>query len=314
MFPFRTQLKDGFRAGARKGWGSFVWILKIIIPVSFLVTLLQWTGWLGRLDLLMNPLMSLLNLPPEAAVPIVCGMVINVYAVIAIVSVIPFTLGQKTLIAIFVLISHNLIGEGIIQRKSGISAAKITTIRIVAAILTVLIVSQVLGDTSQSVIVPVDLMAGTPIAEVLKTWAVDMAWLLLRILGIIMAIMIALEFLKLLGWTEYLLKFLQPVMKVLRLSDRTAMMWVTAIMFGVLYGGAIIIEEAKKGDLTKEELERLHISIGINHSMVEDPSLFLALGLNGFWLWIPRFITAVVAVQTYRAINHLKNKSFYRSS
>ena len=34
--------------------------------------------------------------------------------------------------------------------------------------------------------------------------------------------------------------------------------------------------------LPKEELENLHISVGINHGMVEDPAMFLVLGLNGF--------------------------------
>jgi hypothetical protein len=30
--------------------------------------------------------------------------------------------------------------------------------------------------------------------------------------------------------------------------------------------------------------------------MVEDPTLFASLGLGIFWLWIPRLITAIVAV------------------
>ena len=123
-----------------------------------------------------------------------------------------------------------------------------------------------------------------------------------------MAIMIALETSKSLGWIEYLIRFLRPLMKVLGLSDRAAMIWVTAILFGLLYGGAVVIEEAKRETLTKDEIERLHISIGINHSMVEDPALFAVLGLNIFWTWIPRFIMAVIAVQVYHGINYLKNR------
>jgi spore maturation protein SpmB len=114
--------------------------------------------------------------------------------------------------------------------------------------------------------------------------------------------MVTLECLQALGWIEYLLKFFKPVMKVLGLSERTALLWMTAVLFGLMYGGAVIMEEARKRALTKEELEYLHISIGINHSMVEDPTLFLVLGLNGFWLWVPKFIMAALAVHTYRAI------------
>ena len=308
MSNFKTQLKKGVLAGVKKGWSSFVWLCKIVIPISFLVTLLQWTGWLNELDFLLNPLMRLINLPPEAAIPIIAGMLANIYAVIAIITVIPFTIEQMTLIAIFTLIAHSLIFEGIIQHKSGINVIKITLFRIIAAILTVLIVSQFLGDTSQSVAVPVGLTVQTPFLQVLKTWALDMIGLLIKIFGIIMFIMIMLEASKSLGWIEYSLKFFRPLMRVLGLSDRTAMMCVSAIIFGLGYSGALIVEEARSGLLTKEELEPLHISIGINHSMVEDPALLAALGVNFFWLWVPKFITAIVAVHTYRSIKYLKNK------
>ena len=304
----RTQLRYGLRTGSRKGWGSFVWICKILIPTSFLVILIQWSGWLYQAVPLLNPLMRLINLPGEAALPIISGVLIGPYTTIAIVTVIPFSLEQITLIAIFTMIAHSLIIEGIIQHKSGINAAKITLIRLASAILTVFIVSQFFGDTTRSIIVPAYLTVATPFIEVLKVWGVGTIELLIKILIIIMAAMIALECLKSLGWMEYLLNFSQPVMKILGLSHRTALLWVTAVVFGLMYGGAVIIEEAKKGVLTKEELERLHISIGTNHSMVEEPALWLALGLNGFWLWVPKLITAVAAVQIYGAVRYFKKK------
>lgn len=304
----RTQLRYGLRTGSRKGWGSFVWICKILIPTSFLVILIQWSGLLYQAVPLLNPLMRLINLPGAAALPIITGALIGPYTTIAIVTVIPFSLEQITLIAIFTMIAHSLIIEGVIQHKSGINAAKITLIRLAGAILTVFIVSQFFGDTTRSIIVPAYLTIATPFIEVLKVWGVDTIELLIKILIIIMTVMIALECLKSLGWMEYLLNFSQPIMKILGLSHRTALLWVTAVVFGLMYGGAVIIEEAKKGALTKEELERLHISIGTNHSMVEEPALWLALGLNGFWLWVPRLLTAVAAVQIYGAVGYFKKR------
>jgi hypothetical protein len=41
---------------------------------------------------------------------------------------------------------------------------------------------------------------------------------------------------------------------------------------------------------------------------VEEPALWLALGLNGFWLWVPKLITAVAAVQIYGAVRYFKKK------
>ena len=95
---------------------------------------------------------------------------------------------------------------------------------------------------------------------------------------------------------------------MLGLPERAATLWVISVGFGLTYGGAVTIDEAKRGILNKEELERLHISIGINHSMVEDPPLFLALTINPFWVWVPKLLMAIIAVQLYRAIHYLKNK------
>ena len=305
---FRTRLKSGLRAGNKKGWASFAWICKILIPTSFLVTLLQWSGLLDQAAPYLNPLMGAINLPGEAALPIISGMLINLYATIAIITVIPFTMGQKTLIAIFNMICHNLIIEGIIQHKSGINVAKINLIRFASAILTVLIVSQVFSETAKTVVMPDTMMTHPSFLVLLETWAIDTGWLLLKILIIIMPIMLGLESAKSLDWISYLIRFFQPIMRALGLSSRTAMLWVVGVIFGLMYGGAVIIEETKGKTLTKDELERLHISIGINHSMVEDPVLFIALGLNGFWMWVPRFITAIAAVQAYRGIVILRQK------
>lgn len=307
MSDFPKKLRDGALAGAKRGLKSFVWMAEIIIPVSLVVTLLGWIGWLDRMDFLLKPLMDLLNLPAEAALPILSGMLINIYAVIAILAVIPFSIEQMTLIAIFNLIAHSLILEGIVQFRSGINVVKTTLIRIVAAILTVFIVSRLIGDTSLSVSVPAPIVAQAPLVEVLSVWVSGTAALLLKVFGIIMFIMVILGISERMGWMERLLTLFKPVMVVFGLSSRVTMMFVAGIIFGLLYGGAVIVQEWKKGHLLKEEAERLHMSLGIHHAIIEDPALFAMLGVNIFWLWVPRLITAITAVQGYRLVKYFWN-------
>jgi hypothetical protein len=302
----KAQLKTGFIAGIKTGARSFLWMCEIIIPVSFLVTLLQWSGWLDKIHFILNPLMSFLNLPPEAALPIITGMLINIYAVIAVVTALPFTIAQMTLIAIFSLICHNLIMEGIVQHRSGINVIKATLTRIAAAVLTVFVVSRFFSDTSQSIVMSSALPTHAPLLNIMTTWARDTGILLLKVFGIIMFIMILLEVSRAMGWIDRVLIFFKPMMRVLGLSGRTAIMFVAGIIFGLLYGGAIIVAESKKGNLTREEVEYLHVSLGINHAMIEDPALFAVLGVNIFWLWIPRLLMAIIAVQVYRGINYLR--------
>lgn len=85
------------------------------------------------------------------------------------------------------------------------------------------------------------------------------------------------------------------------------MLWLTAVIFGLLYGAAVIVEATKKGNFTREELHRLQVSIGINHSMLEDPALFLSLGLSPFWLWVPRIMAAIIAVHCLKLYYQIKS-------
>jgi len=312
MSEFRSQLKTGLRTGIKKGWSSFVWICKIIIPVSFLAALLQWSGWLNYLDFLLHPLMSLVNLPAAAALPIIIAMSVSFYAAIAIMVVLPFTIEQITLIALFITIAHMLIAEGIIQHKSGLNIIKATLVRIGAAFLTVLVVSQFFTDTSQSVSLPTSLAVDTPFIEVLRVWAIDTLGLCGRVLAIIMLVMMALYSLESLGWIKYVRQFFKPFMRVLGLSDRAVTMWVAGAGFGLIYGSAVIMEEAKKEALTKEELEHLQVSIGVNHSIVEETALFLALGVNPLWLLIPRFVAAIIAAHALRGVQYLKGRLLHK--
>lgn len=308
MSDFQTRLRTGLLTGIKRGWSSFVWISKIVVPVSFVAALIQWSGWLSQLDFLLHPLMNLINLPAAAAWPIIVAMTVSFYGAIAIMVVLPFTIEQMTLIALFITIAHMLIVEGIVQHKSGLNIIKATLVRIGAAILTVLVVSQFFTDTGQSIGLPDSIAVHTPFIEVLKVWAIDTLRLCGRVFVIIMLVMILLYCSESLGWSKYLVRFFRPLMKVLGLSDQAVMMWVTGAGFGLLYGSAVIIEEAKKGALTKEELEHLHISIGVNHSVVEETALLLALGINPFWLLIPRFITSAISVHTLRALRYIKHK------
>ena len=132
-----------------------------------------------------------------------------------------------------------------------------------------------------------------------KTWMAATLILSGKILVIIVALMITLEIMKNYNLIDRIVRVMAPVLKVLGLGKETGFLWLTAVTFGLTYGAAVIVEETKEGNLSKDELERLHISIGINHSMIEDPVLFLSLGLGIFWMCVPRLAAAIIAVQLF---------------
>ena len=306
----RSQLKEGLFVGIRRGWNGFVWMIKILVPISLLTGLLAWSGWIEKGQFIIQPVMDWLSLPAVAALPLMIGMLTGIYGGIAAMVVLPLTTEQMTLIAIFLLMAHNLIQEGVIQGKSGINPAKATVFRLVCATLTVMVVASFLKvNTTVPAAAVASEVIRQPFLLMLWNWAVTSSKLCLKIFFIIMTILTLLEVLKKVGWIEHIVRLCRPVLKALGLSEKAGILWMTAAVFGLAYGAAVIVEEANEGHLGKEELEALHLSIGINHSLIEDPALFLALGLSAFWLWIPRLITAIIAVRLFSFYHLLFAKS-----
>ncbi len=293
----RDKARSGILAGIEKGWTGYVWLLRILIPISFLTVLLDYSGLIQKMDILFKPVMKLISMPPAAAIPLAVGMLTGIYGGIAAMIVLPFSVNQMTLIAICLLISHNLVQEGMVQGRSGLNPLKATAIRLTASIITVIVVAQFLDLQSSSITASVSSpQTEITLWEVIQKWGISTFFLCIKIFFIVMALMIALCLMKSFDIIPLLVKLLKPFLQIMGLNERVGLLWLTAVVFGIAYGAAVIVEEAKDGNFSADELERLHISIGINHSMVEDPTLFASLGLSVFWLWIPRVITAIVAV------------------
>jgi hypothetical protein len=307
MTTNRIRLREGFFSGIRKGWKGFLWVLKILVPVSFLTAVLNWSGVLQQVDAFIQPLMRYLGLPGMAALPLLIGFVAGIYNGVAALVILPFTRAEMTLAAIYMMMAHNLIQETVIQAKSGLHPLKAVLFRLAAASITVMICAQFFDSTSaanqvSSISAPVSQSFGS----MLGAWSLSTLDLLGRIFLIMMILLTLLEILKTCGWIDRLVGMLTPILKCLGLSQRVGVLWIAGAIFGLVYAAAVIVEEAKQRNLSKGELEGLQLSIGIHHSVIEDPAIFIALGLNPFWMVVPRLIAAMVFVRLFSLWHHMK--------
>lgn len=295
--------------GIKKGFAGFIWMIKIILPVSYITAILSWTGILAKLTVILSPFMNLLGLPGISVIPLLVGALTSVYGGIAAMSVLPFSTAEMILMANFILICHNMIQETVIQSQAGIKAWKAVVVRLGAAIATVFLLGFFVktGHRNENIeSYAVNLVDNRAFLDMSRDWAIGIGTLCIKIFFIIMFIMIFLEIAKARQWINPIVKATKPVLKMLGLSERVGILWMTAVVFGLAYGGAVIVEEAKNGNIPSEELETLQLSVGINHSMVEDPTLFLPLGLPPLWLWLPRIIVAMVATRIFYLFLRLK--------
>jgi len=139
--PWESPLRAGLRSGAIRGWRGFLWMMKLIVPLSLFTAFLAWSGFIERIDFVLQPVMELLQLPAAAALPLLLGLLTGIYGGIAAMVVLPLDEAQMTVIAVFLLTAHSLIQDGIIQDRSGLPLFRATAVRLGTAVVTVLIVA-----------------------------------------------------------------------------------------------------------------------------------------------------------------------------
>jgi hypothetical protein len=89
--------------------------------------------------------MSLLGLPGEAAVPLVVGYVINIYAAVGALQAIDLTGPQITVLAIASLIGHNLLVEGAVLRKTGMNGVAFGFLRVASGLAAAAVANLLMG-------------------------------------------------------------------------------------------------------------------------------------------------------------------------
>src|SRR5699024_2885118 len=117
------------------------WTLgKVIFPITLIVTILQYTPVLPWVIDKISPLMGLLRLSGEAAVPLVLGNALNLYAGIAAIVSFEFTVKEVFILAVMMSFSHNLFIESTVASKVGVSWWLISGIRISLALVSATVI------------------------------------------------------------------------------------------------------------------------------------------------------------------------------
>jgi len=287
--------RAALRRGLRKGVSGCLWMLKILVPLSLATALLDYSGWLYELDPVLAPLMGVISLPPAAALPILVGLGAGIYACIAAMAMLPLSQEHMTIVTVFVLIAHSLPQEAIIQAKSGIGFLKSTGVRLAAAFLSCLAVAWIVQPAHGEVAAAVT-HTSLAFGPFLAKWGLDMARLGLKILVIIVGVMVLIELLKAYNLVDRVASFLAPLLQAMGLHRRAGLLWLTGALFGLVYGAAVIVEQSRELKISREEIEKLQLSIGINHAMIEDSLLFLPFVVSPLYAWLPRLAAAIAVV------------------
>jgi len=295
-------LKPSFRQGMKTAF----WLLKLTIPVSFGVFLLDWFGILNEVSRLTDPFFHMLGLSGKASVILITGYFTNIYSVIAVMATLDITLREGLILANMCLIAHSLIVESGIQKKTGSSPWRMVILRLTAGFFTAWLLNIFLPAFSGKIETqPLAVRSG--FSEELFLWLWSIVKTSLKIVILVNLLLVIQKILSESGFLKWLEKPFYPLMKLMGLPGRTSFMWLVANTLGLSYGGAIMISETAEGHLDRHSADLLNHHIAVSHSQFEDTLLFAAMGFPVLWLIFPRFVLAIAVVWLRRLELVLRN-------
>ncbi|MFA6922839.1 MAG: nucleoside recognition protein [Bacteroidales bacterium] len=292
----------------RPAFKSAFWFLKITIPISLLVTILNFFGVIEWVAGYLYPAFKLIGLPGKSGLVFITSILLNIYSAIAVIVSLEFNVREATILALMCLIAHNLIAETIIQTKTGSSAFKMVALRITTSILAAIFLNWALpAELAQKINQHQQIAKMLDFAGVMKSWITNTIILSVKIIVLVNLLMLIQKILDEFNLFEFISKIISPFLKVMGLPQKTAFLWIIANVIGLVYGGAIMIEEVSQGKLMKKDADLLNHHIGISHSTLEDTLLFMAIGVPAFWIVVPRLGFAMGAVWLNRFYSWIKN-------
>lgn len=308
MLATRHLLKKAVYAALPKAGRTIVWLLKIIIPISFVVSVLHYFGITAVLAHYLAPVFSVVGLPGDVAIAFITSIFLPLYAPIAIITTLPISPRDVAILAVMCLIAHNLIVETAVQSKTGSNYAGIFLLRIVSAFVVAFFLNLLLPKDIGAATLSTPTVVHGSFLAMTGDWAVSTFWLALKIILIITSLMLLQNILKEFKVLDKLSKSLTVPMKVMGLPANCSFLWIVAHVLGLAYGAAIMIDAVENKEISREEANLFNHHIAVNHSTLEDTFLFASIGVPILWMIVPRFIMAIVIVWFVRFLQYLRKR------
>ncbi|MDR6225617.1 nucleoside recognition domain-containing protein [Desmospora profundinema] len=286
-----------WRKGLTSGWRTTWELGKIIFPVTLAISLLQHTPVIDWLVRILTPAMSWMGLPGEAAIPLVLGNLLNLYAAIGAILTLDLTVKQVFIVAVMLSFSHNLFVESAVCRRVGVSAGLVMGVRMALAVLSAFMIHWLwqggeaaaqYGLVAPREAQPEGWMEIAGIA--LQTAATG----ILQLAIIIFPLMMGIQMMKDWRWLDRFAEWMVPLMRPLGMEARGSIIIAGGLLFGLTMGAGVIIEQAKEKGFTKRDMTIMVLFLGACHAVVEDTLIFVPLGIDVLPLLLIRIIVAIL--------------------
>lgn len=284
----------GLQSGLKTTW----MLGKVIFPITLFVTILQYTPLLPWVIELISPAMGLIGLPGDAAIPLVLGNFLNLYAGIGgILALDSLTVKEVFIIAVMLSFCHNLIIETSVALKVGVKLWVVLVTRIGLALLSAIIINLVWRGGSE--VIEYGGAVGSE-ETITGIWAILWNGLeaatagTLKLALIIIPLMLVIQIMKDLNWLALFSKWMKPVTRMLGMKENTSMTLVAGLVIGLAYGAGVMLDAVREDGVSKKDMTIAFIFLVACHAVVEDTVIFIPLGVPVIPLLIIRIVTAIL--------------------
>lgn len=299
------------------------WTLgKVIFPITLIVTILQYTPVLPWIIDQIRPLMGLLGLSGEAAVPLVLGNALNLYAGIAAIVSFDFTVKEVFILAVMLSFSHNLFIESTVASKVGVSWWLISGIRISLALAAATVINllwQGGAEAAQYGLISSSDVVLNGWTEITLNGLQTALMAIVQLALIVIPLMVVMQFFREKGWLTFISEKLGPFTKMLGMEKNTSMTLVAGLTIGLAYGAGLMIQAVKEDGVSRRDMYLALIFLVSCHAVVEDTVIFIPLGIPVWPLLVIRLLTAILLTMTVafiwrRVENHKRKETTHEHS
>lgn len=286
-------LKRGVQAGLKTAWT----LGEIIFPITLLLTILQFTPVLPWVTKAIAPLMQLIGLPGEAAIPLVLGNALNLYAGIAGILSLEMTVKEVFILAVMLSFSHNIFIETGVALRVGVRLWVVLVVRFGLAILSAVLINWLWkggGEIAQYGVIQSSAATPEGWGEILVLGLQKASSGVLQLALIVIPLMIIIQYLREKGYMAKLSDRMGPLTRVIGVQQNAASTLVAGLVIGLAYGAGVMIQAVQEDGVSKKDATLVFIFLVACHAVVEDTLIFIPLGIPILPLLIIRLVTAFV--------------------
>jgi hypothetical protein len=140
------------------------------------------------------------------------------------------------------------------------------------------------------------------VGDLLWTFLTGSAHLLLRVFVIVVPVMVVLELSEGTRAFRAAVRAWARVVRHVGLNERSAAPTLIGFLFGLAYGGGVIVRDVRRHDLPRRQVFIMSVFLSMVHAIVEDSLIFIALGASVFWVVVYRIAWAALVTLALTAL------------